>query len=160
MKFKELYNDRKEKRSYVLGEDKKEYFFYHDRTGYTVREMSKDDVNEWFDVMKKNDKAHTNPIQMAICKAAVCSKVEQMINEGSKERTMLIFNPAGELIGSMDFTEMENCKAGVEIYIKDQETINRKGENIVNMIKRMQQNERIYDEIFLIGKKKNRFDAV
>ena len=53
MKFKELYSERGEKRPYVLGEDGQEYFFYQDRTGYTIREMSLDDIHEWYKMMEE-----------------------------------------------------------------------------------------------------------
>ena len=109
MKFKELYSERGEKRPYVLGEDGQEYFFYQDRTGYTIREMSLDDIHEWYKMMK-NDGRNLSPIQRACDLAAISVKVEEMVKEGSKIKSMIIFNPAGKMIGGVDFLKMKKAK--------------------------------------------------
>lgn len=85
MKLEQLYNEKGEKRPYLLGEDGREYFFYKDRTGYVVREINKDDVPEWYRVMKEEcGKIRVQAKRRAFDIAAVKAKADQMAVEGSK----------------------------------------------------------------------------
>lgn len=149
MKFKELYSERGEKRPDVLGEDGQEYFFYQDRTGYTIREMSLDDIHEWYKMMK-NDGRNLSPIQRACDLAAISVKVEEMVKEGSKIKSMIIFNPAGKMIGGVDFSEDEKSRAKIKVYLRDQQLIDWKGKKIIPVIKRLEEETLIYDELWAI----------
>lgn len=149
MKLEQLYNEKGEKRPYLLGEDGREYFFYKDRTGYVVREINKDDVTEWYRVMKEEcGKIRVQAKRRAFDIAAVKAKADQMAVEGSKERTMLLLNPAGELIGEADFTEKDLAKAKVEIFLKDQSLVVNKGCKITDVLKRLILNTALYDELW------------
>lgn len=149
IKFKELYSERGEKRPYVLGEDGQEYFFYQDRTGYTIREMSLDDIHEWYKMMR-NDGRNLSSIQRACDLAAISAKVEEMVKEESKIKSMIIFNPAGKMIGGVDFFEDEKSKAEIKVYLRDQQLIDWKGKKIIPVIKRLEEETLIYDELWAI----------
>lgn len=149
MKFKELYSERGEKRPYVLGEDGQEYFFYQDRTGYTIREMSLDDIHEWYKMMR-NDGRNLSSIQRACDLAAISAKVEEMVKEESKIKSMIIFNPAGKMIGGVDFSEDEKSRAKIKVYLRDQQLIDWKGKKIIPVIKRLEEETLIYDELWAI----------
>ena len=149
MKFKELYSERGEKRPYVLGEDGQEYFFYQDRTGYTIREMSLDDIHEWYKMMR-NDGRNLASIQRAWDLAAISAKVEEMVKEESKIKSMIIFNPAGKMIGGVDFSEDEKSRAKIKVYLRDQQLIDWKGKKIIPVIKRLEEETLIYDELWAI----------
>lgn len=149
MKLEQLLNEKGEKRPYLLGEDGREYFFYEDRTGYVIRELNKDDVPEWYKVMKEEGgKIKTQPVQRAIDIASVKAKADQMAVEGSKERTMIIYNPAGELIGEGDFTEKDFAKAKVEVFLRDESLVTSKGYKITEVLKRLILNTALYDELW------------
>lgn len=148
MELKPTYSKNGEKRSYYLGEDGNEYFIYHDeRTGYTIREMNKDDVISWYDTMRVQKGQQIYPLERVINLARVSQKVEKMTGE-SLEKTMLILNPNNEIIGEMDFTE-KKAKANLEVYLKDEMTVKLKGRKIVELIKRMNTSEFLYDEIWM-----------
>ena len=64
------------------------------------------------------------------------------------ERTMLLLNPAGELIGEADFTEKDLAKAKVEVFLKDQSLVVNKGCKITDVLKRLILNTTLYDELW------------
>lgn len=155
MKLKPTYNAKGEKRAYYLGEDGEEYFMYQDeRTGYTIREMNKDDVIPWFEEIKQPEVKNIHPVNRAIYLAKVRQKVDEMIGE-SIEKTMLIYNPKNEIIGQLDFTENEPGNAKLQIYLKNQKTIQLKGARVIELVRKMNASERLYDEIWLEDDKKN-----
>jgi len=155
MELKPTYNERGEQRAYYIGEDGEEYFMYRDeRTGYTIREMNKDDVVPWFNAMKAPEHKSIFPINRMIYLAKVSQKVEEMLGE-STEKTMLVLNPKDEIIGELDFTENEPAKAKLQIFLKDEKTVQLKGTRVVDLIRRMNINERLYDEIWLENDKKD-----
>lgn len=150
MKLKPTYNDRGEKRTYYMGEDGNEYFMYHDElTGYTIREMNKDDVLPWFKAIKEPElKVVISPMNRVIYFAKLSEKIESMIGE-STEKTMLVLNPKNEIIGELDFTEKNPGDANLQVFLKDEKTIKMKGSRVVEVIRKMNESERLYDEIFL-----------
>ena len=149
MKFKETFNARGEKRPYFLGEDGREYFIYHDRTGYVIRDMCNDDIDAWLSAMRNNK--GLSAIQVAVQKAAISQKLEKDLDStDSLERIMVIFNPSGELIGSIDVTEKElsgSCR--ISLYLKNPGVIKMKGKRVLEIIERMNNEERLYDEIWI-----------
>lgn len=156
MKFKELYDNKGEKRSYCLGEDGREYFIYIDRTGYVLRDMCNDDIDEWLSVMT-NERCISS-VQRAIQKAYISQKIEKELDDdGSLERTMVIFNPSGQLIGSIEFTEIEGGDGSCEIslFLKDEKILKSKGKRVLEVLVRMQNQEKIYDSLWMMDKEKN-----
>lgn len=150
MELKPTYNARGEKRAYYIGEDGEEYFMYKDeRTGYSIREMNKDDVIPWYDAMKMDENQRKTPMERAITLASVTQKVEKMIGGESIEKTMLILDPKGTIIGELDFTGNEVARADLQIFFKDEETIKTKGDTILELIRRMNSLEKLYDEIWV-----------
>ena len=81
MELKPTYNKKGEQRAYYIGDDGREYFMYEDkRTGYIIREMSKDDIDDWFKAMKCENSI-LSPMQKVINKALVAQQVKKMIEE-------------------------------------------------------------------------------
>ena len=151
MELKPTYNKKGEQRAYYIGDDGREYFMYKDkRTGYIIREMSKDDIDDWFETMKCENPL-LSPMQKAISKALVAQQVEKMIEEDSFEKTFLIINPKNEIIGSIDFTECKEQpgKANIEISLRDKRTVELKRRKIIELIKRMIDYEKVYDELWI-----------
>ena len=79
--------------------------------------------------------------------AKVSQQVEKMIGE-SLEKTMLVLNPKNEIVGELDFTEKDGVKAELQIFLKDEKTVKLKGFKVIELIKRMNISERLYDEIW------------
>lgn len=100
--------------------------------------------------MMKNDGRNLSPIQRACDLAAISVKVEEMVKEGSKIKSMIIFNPAGKMIGGVDFFEDEKSKAEIKVYLRDQQLIDWKGKKIIPVIKRLEEETLIYDELWAI----------
>lgn len=151
MKLEPMYNERGKQRNYYIGEDGQEYFVYHDKmTGYTIREMNKDDVIPWFEQMKvKEAKGPISPVNKMIYLASVREKVEKMIAAGSLEQTMLVLNPKNKIVGQLDFTEREPGVGYIEIALRDEKTVELKGSRIIEMIIKMNWSEKLFDQIFL-----------
>lgn len=148
MELKPTYNKYGEQRAYYIGKDGEEYFMYQDeRTGYIIREMNKEDVQTWYDTMEIGKNRHQTPIERAIDMAKVSQQVEKMIGE-SLEKTMLVLNPKNEIIGELDFTEKDGVKAELQIFLRDEKTVKLKGFKVIELIKRMNISERLYDEIW------------
>ena len=82
--------------------------------------------------------------------AAISVKVEEMVKEGSKIKSMIIFNPAGKMIGGVDFSEDEKSRAKIKVYLRDQQLIDWKGKKIIPVIKRLEEETLIYDELWAI----------
>ena len=154
MKFEELYNKKGEKRPYYLGEDGRNYFIYTDRTGYVIRDMCNDDIDNWLSVMGNNKKL--SPVQIAIQKAFISQRIEKELDDNdSLERTMVVFNPSGQLIGSVDFIESEenDGKCKVTVYLKDEKLLESKGKRVLEVLVRMQNQEKLYDSLWMEDEK-------
>lgn len=150
MELKPTYNAKGEKRAYYEGEDGNEYFVYHDKkTGYTIRQMNKDDVAPWYDVMVVQTGRRTSLLDRAITMARVRKKIENMIPGESLEKAMIILNPNNKIIGEIDFFEKEPGNAYMQIFLKDEKTVKQKGEKVIEMIQRMEASEFLYDEIWM-----------
>ncbi len=152
MKLTPTYNARGEQRAFYEGEDGREYFMYQDRTGYTVREMNKDDVEPWYNAMKIQENMRIAPMQKVVYLAKVSQKVDEMIGE-SMEKTMLVINPQNQIIGEIDFQEDEKCEAIAQVFLKDKETVKSKGSKVIQILQRMNATERLYDALWLENEK-------
>lgn len=148
MKLTPTYNAKGEQRSYYEGEDGREYFMYKDRTGYTIREMNKDDVEPWYKEMKMQGNMRIAPMQKVIYLAKVSQKLDSMIGE-SLEKTMLVINPQNQIVGEIDFQEDENSEAIAQVFLKDEKTIKYKGSQIIQILQRMNATEKLYDGLWL-----------
>ena len=147
MKFQETFNEKGEKRPYVLGEDGREYFYYKDRTGYVLRDMSNADIEEWLSVMK--DRRGLTPLQMAIQKAAISQTIERELDDSdSLSKTMIVLDPRGKLIGSVDFSE-KNGEGKMQLFLRDQRLVDTKGARVLEVIIRMNRQEHLYDELYI-----------
>lgn len=154
MKFQETFNKNGEKRSYYLGEDGREYLIYQDRTGYVIRDMCNEDIEEWLSVMIGYKGASL--LEIALQKASISSKIEKSLDDNdSLERTMVILNPAGQLIGSIDFTEQEDgsgCK--IMLFLENQKIVDTKGKRVLEVLMRMNKQENLYDELWMENSEK------
>ena len=150
MKLMQTYNDRGEKRPYCIGEDGNEYFVYHFKNGYTIREMNSEDVREWYKVMKEENGIKKEPLQKAIEMALISKKVEESLG-GSLEKSFLVFSPDGNLLGEMDFFEEKGTAiAMVELYMRNSKTCITKGMKCFELLARMNNDIKLYDELWTI----------
>ena len=154
MKFTETFNQHGQKRCYYLGEDNKEYFFYHDRTGYTIRDMCKDDVDEWLWVMHGDEIKNLSRVEMALNRAMVRDKIEKAMMEDSMIKIMVIFNPANKLIGGITVAEGmgkpgKGTKGVGTIRLENPKIIKSKGSRVIEAIQRMNATEKMYDQMWL-----------
>lgn len=147
MKFQEMFNEKGKKRPYVLGEDGREYFYYKDRTGYVLRDMCNEDIDEWLSVMK--DSRGLTPLQIAIQKAAISQTIEKELDDNnSLSKTMIVLDPKGQLIGNIDFAE-NNGKGKMQLFLRDQKLVDTKGARVLEIVIRMNRQEHRYDELYI-----------
>lgn len=151
MKFTELYKENGEKRVIYLGEDGLDYFIYHDRTGYVIREMTKDDIIDWYDAL--NIRMRVPEALKPLKLAQVDTRLEQQQKEEVQGRTLLIFNPKNEIVGELQFEpDIERIAvARVWITLSNRDLIKNKGAKIVKMLERMIKTTGYYDEVWAVN---------
>lgn len=145
-------------RTYYLDDDGNEYFRYEDRTGYIIREASKKDTEEWFEELENAQHDYDNvPIYVrVVIKAKFSETAEACVGEEKEHKVMFIYNPAQEMIGIMHITEEEKSVAKIEMSVKNQWTIDAKGNKILSVVKRMWKNTLMYDRMYMLNAKKEK----
>lgn len=152
--FKPSYtNDGKLREYYFEGDNGQDYFIYKDRTGYTLRDMSKEDIIPWCEALKIRN--NIPPKFMPVKLAQVDKQIEKQQNEEELGRTLLIFNPKEEMIGEMQFTvnEEKTGSSKVAITLLNTTIVKTKGSKILLVIQRMLEQTRLYDEVFVQSSK-------
>ena len=159
VKLQELFTTNGDRRPYCLTEDGIEIFFYKDRNGYTVRQALTQDAEDWFEEIESYEPEYnfSSPVKIMLAKAKFASEAEKMLKEDSGKIRMLIYNPEGKMIAVATFEQVENCEAAMELCFRDEKSIELKSERVMNVIKRMYETTKIYDEIFMIGWDKKRY---
>ena len=136
---------------YYFGSDGKEHFRYKDRTGYVIREASEMDTEEWFAELENAQHIYDRmPAQAkVIVKADFATSAEKGLGYEKKNKIMLIYNPAQELIGVMKLTEEKNAIAKIDLSVKNQWIIDAKRDKLMAVIKRMWQDTLLYDRMYI-----------
>lgn len=143
---------------YFLGEDGNEYFRYVDRTGYEIREASEKDTEEWFFELENSNKEYDTmyPTAKMIVKADFATQAKNGVGEEKTNKVMLIYNPAGELIGIMKKTEEPQAIAKIDLSVKNQWIVDAKRDRIMAVIKRMWEETFVYDRMYIMNAKMTR----
>ena len=151
MKFKPTYDKNGKQRVIFEGEDGLEYFIYNDRTGYTIREMTKDDIPNWYDAL--NIRMRVPEALKPLKLAQVDTRLEQQQKEEVQGRTLLIFNPKNEIVGELQFEpDIERIAvARVWITLSNMALVKTKGVKIVKMLERMIKTTGYYDEVWAVN---------
>ncbi len=148
----EMREDGKQRANYYLDSNKKEYFYYQDRTGYVVREASEADTEEWFTELENSQNQYkmVPPQMRALVKADFAATVEKCIGEDKVNKIMMIYNPAQELIGIMKLTEEKNAVAKIDLAVKSQWIVDAKRYKVLAVIKRMWLETFMYDRMYIL----------
>ena len=144
---------------YYFGSDGEEHFRYEDWTGYVIREASKMDTEEWFIELENSQHTYDKiPAYFeALAKAEFTTNAEKGLGCGKKNRVMLIYNPAQELIGIMKLTEKSGTIAEIELAIKRQWMIDdTKQTKVMAVIKRMWKSTLLYDRMYIYNEKRTK----
>ena len=151
IKLEPIMKDDGSQRDYWKDAEGNEYFRYEDRTGYVIRDASKQDTEEWFVELENSlHKYDKFPLYMrGVAKADFGKNVEEGLDEDINKRVMLIYNPAQELIGIMKLTEEDAAVAKIELSVKSQWIIDAKRDKVMAVIKRMWQNTLLYDRMYI-----------
>ena len=156
IKLEPLVRDDKDKtisEFYFWGSDGEEHFQYVDRTGYTIREASEKDTEEWFAELENVDHTYDNmPAQSRmIVKAVFSSEAEKGLGYEKEKKVMLIYNPANELMGIMKLIMEDNVNAKIDLSVKNQWIIDAKKDKIMAVIKRMWLETLLYDRMYIFN---------
>lgn len=146
MKFTELFDSKGKKRNYVLGDDGKEYFYYS-QDGYIIREMTKEDIPKWYELMGYEKTGSAKMIDLA----KVDCELEKQQDEVNANKTLVLIKNE-EIIGEIFFNPFldEITKAYILIRIFDESIskYRRKRAKIQELIGKMVEETRYYDEVW------------
>lgn len=158
IKLEPLVRDDKDKtisEFYFLGSDGEEHFQYVDRTGYTIREASEKDTEEWFTELENVEHTYDNmPAQARmIVKAGFAAEAKEGLGYEKTKKVLLMYNPSDELMGILKLTEENGVNAKIDLSVKNQWIIDAKKDKIMAVIKRMWLETQLYDRMYIFNKK-------
>lgn len=158
IKLEPLVRDDKDKtisEFYFWGSDGEEHFQYVDRTGYTIREASEKDTEEWFAELENVDHTYDNmPAQARmIVKAGFAAEAKEGLGYEKTKKVLLMYNPSDELMGILKLTEENGVNAKIDLSVKNQWIIDAKKDKIMAVIKRMWLETQLYDRMYIFNAK-------
>lgn len=96
------------------------------------------------------------PTAKMIVKADFATQAKNGVGEEKTNKVMLIYNPAGELIGIMKITEEPQAIAKIDLSVKNQWIVDAKRDRIMAVIKRMWEETFVYDRMYIMNAKMTR----
>ena len=144
--------------TYFWGSDGEEHFQYVDRTGYTIREASEKDTEEWFAELENVEHTYDNmPAQARmIVKAGFAAEAKEGLGYEKTKKVLLMYNPSDELMGILKLTEEDGVNAKIDLSVKNQWIIDAKKDKIMAVIKRMWLETLLYDRMYIFNAEGNK----